>query len=138
MIELEMTEQIAIFLNNYGVGTFDPNGMSGNIFIHHLPDAPDESIAIYTTGGPGADPFGEYGRMSFQIMIRSIPNDPRLAEIKAQRIIDLLSGFNSGWMATGGNFVINTTAIQSGPSGIGPDQKHRFEFSQNFIIEYVK
>lgn len=135
---MEITEQIAVFLDANNVGIYDPEGLTGDIFIQSLPDQPDEAMAIYSSGGPEADPRGEYGRLIFQILIRSIPNDPRMAEAKTQKIIDLLSGFNADHLTLGGNYIINTIGVQSGPAGIGPDPKHRFEFSQNFIIEYVK
>jgi hypothetical protein len=135
---MEMTEQIAEFLEQNGFGTFDKDGISGNIFINSLPDKPNEAMAVYSTGGPTSDPFGTYGRASIQLIIRSIPNDPRVTEVKTRQIIESLHGFNSNFLAFGGHRIYDISAQQSEPNNIGPDQKNRFEFSQNFIIEYVK
>jgi hypothetical protein len=135
---MELTKQIAMFLDENGFGTFDESGLTGDIFINAIPNKPNQAMAVFSTGGPSSDPRGEYGRASIQILIRSNPSDPRSTEEKAQQIVDRLHGFNSGAFTIGGNIVFDTSAQQSGPNNIGPDENGRFEFSQNFIIEYVK
>lgn len=135
---MEISEQIAVFLDQKGFGKFDKSGIAGNIFINAIPENPDESLAIFTTGGPESDPLNQYGYSSIQILIRTIPNDPRAGEPKARQIVDALNGFNSDYMAPGGNYIIDVSAVQSGPNNIGMDRNNRFEYSQNFIIEYQK
>jgi hypothetical protein len=135
---MELSEQLARFLHDQGFGTFDPEGVAGNIFINTSPADPNESMAIYTTGGPGSDPANEYGRSNIQLLIRTIPHDPRGGETKATGIINTLNGFNSGYLIAGGNWIIDVSAIQSAPNSIGQDQNNRFEYSQNFTIEYLK
>lgn len=134
---MELSEQVAEFLDANGYGIFDKTGVSGNIFINVIPDQPNEAVAIFTTGGPGSDPRNEYGRSNIQILIRTIPQDPRDGETKATGIIRALNGFNSDYLTPGGNFIVNVTAIQSGPSQIGRDPNNRFEYSQNFTFEYL-
>jgi Bacteriophage minor capsid protein len=133
---MELSKQVAEHLDANGFGTFDETGVSGNIFINTIPDQPHEAVAIFTTGGPGSDPKNTYGRSNIQVLIRTIPNDPRGGETKATGIIRSLNGFNSDYLTPGGNYVVDVTAIQSGPSQIGQDQNGRFEYSQNFTIEY--
>jgi hypothetical protein len=133
-----MTKQLAVFLARSGFGVFDETGTTGNIFIETIPEQPDVALAIFSTGGPGNDPLDEYIRLSFQIIIRTIPHDPRAGALLAQQIVDALNGFNSDYLADGGNYIYDTTAQQSGPNNIGRDQNNRFEYSQNFIIEYLK
>jgi hypothetical protein len=135
---MELSQQIAIFLHNRGIGVFDPSGASGNIFINTIPNHPDESIGIYTTGGPGTDPKNEYGVHRVQLLIRTIPNDPRRGEKSAREVIEAINGFNSDYLADGGHYIIDAIANESGPNNIGQDKKSRFEYSQNFIIEYTK
>jgi hypothetical protein len=134
---MELSKQVAMFLQAEGFGTFDESGVSGNIFINTIPDQPNESLAIFTTGGPGSDPRNNYGRSNIQVLIRTIPNDPRAGETKATGIIRSLNGFNSDYLTPDGNYIVDVTAIQSGPSQIGQDQNGRFEYSQNFLFEYL-
>lgn len=134
---MELSKQVAMFLDAEGFGTFDESGVSGNIFINVIPDQPNEALAIFTTGGPGMDPENQYGRSNIQILIRTVPQDPRGGETKATGIIRALNGFDSDYLTPGGNYIINVDAIQSGPSQIGRDPNNRFEYSQNFTFEYL-
>lgn len=133
-----ITKEIAVFLSEIGIGTFDETGLTGDIFINALPDQPDESISIYSTGGMASDQKREYDRVSIQVLIRSIPNNAKAAEEKAQAVIDVMAGFNSDYFADGGHYIFDTSALQAGPNNIGPDENRRFEFSQNFVVEYQK
>jgi hypothetical protein len=132
-----MTKQLAQFIARSGLGTFDETGTSGDIFIGTIPDQPDVAIAIFPTGGSAAD-LSEYNVGSYQLMIRTVPNDPRGGETTAQSIVDSLNGFNSDYFVDGGNWIVGVEAKQTIPNNIGQDEKSRFEYSQNFIIEYQK
>lgn len=133
---MDFTKQVAKFLQTKGLLIFDETGLTGNTFIQTSPDKPDESISIYSTGGPPGDRKKVYRRGTIQIVIRTKPNDPRIGESKAEAIISALNGFNSDYLETGGNFVIDTEAMQAAPNNIGQDETDRFEFSQNFLFEY--
>lgn len=133
-----LTKQIAIFLSNFGIGRFEEGGTGGNIFINSLPDQPNEAIGIFGTGGPMIDPRNEYAGRAIQVLIRTVPNDPRPGERLAQAVIDRLKGFNSGYLAAGGNWIVDIAAQQDGPNNIGQDENGRYEFSQNFLIEMKK
>jgi hypothetical protein len=135
---MDLSTQMALFLDDRGFGVFDENGVEGNIFINTMPAQPDEALAIFTTGGPGSDPKNKYGRANIQVLIRTIPHDPRAGESAAVGIINALNGFNSDYLTAGGNYIIDSSAVQSYASNIGQDQNARFEYSQNFTIEYEK
>lgn len=134
---MQLSKQVAIFLDERGFGVFDETGTSGNIFINTLPDQPANALAVFTTGGAGSDPRNEYGRSNIQILIRTVPKDPRDGEVKATEIIRAFNGFNEGPLVPDGNYIIDVSAVQSGPNQIGRDQVERFEYSQNFTIEYL-
>ena len=133
-----LTKQIAVFLSNHGIGRFEEGGSGGNIFINSMPSAPNEAIAIFATGGPEIDRRNEYAGRAIQVLIRTVPNDPRPGETMSQAVIDLLKGFNGGYLAAGGNYIVDIAAQQDGPNNIGTDENGRYEFSQNFIVEMVK
>lgn len=135
---MELSKQIALFLDANGLGSFDETGVAGNIFMNTLPAQPDECLAIFTTGGPQPDPRNEYRMVNIQIVIRTLAQDPRNGETNANTLVDLLNGYNGQVLTPGGNLIIDTSAIQSGPNNIGQDQNGRFEFSQNFTFEFKK
>lgn len=133
-----LTRQIAIYLSNRGIGRFVEGGTGGNIFINAMPAQPNEAIAIFATGGPTIDPRNEYASRAIQVLIRTAANDPRPGETTAQSVIDVLKGFNTGYLAAGGNYVVDVEASQDGPNNIGQDENGRYEFSQNFIVQIRK
>lgn len=134
---MELSEQIGRFLDARGLGTFSLTS-GGNIFINRSPSSPDEALSVYLTGGPASDPRNEYGRTNFQVVIRTKPNDVMTGERIAREMVNALNGFSSQPLVDGGYYIIDTVALQNGPNGIGQDQSFRFEYSQNFTIEYVK
>lgn len=131
---MEFTEQMARFLGDNGIGIFDPDGTTGNIFTNRVPSTPDHVICVIPQGGPENDPHFNYSYRSIQIWVRS-GIDYQEAERKAGDIIQLLRGFNSQPLTTGGNVVFDVIAEQDGPNNVGQDDDGRFEFSQNFRIE---
>ena len=131
---MELSEQVGRFLEYQGFGSYDTNT---TIFINRSPDKPDESIAIYPGALGVADPKNEYGMASLQLLIRTAPYQSLAVEKKAREIIMALNGFNSDYLVPGGFYIINITALQSSPAGIGADASNRYEFSQNFQIEYM-
>lgn len=135
---MDLSKQLALFLDANGFGSFNESGIGGNIFINTMPAQPDAALAIYTTGGPGSDPQNKYGRANIQVLIRTVPNDPRAGEAAATNMINALNGFNSDYLTAGGNYIIDVSAVQSYASNIGQDQNARFEYSQNFTIEFLK
>lgn len=131
---MELTEQVGRFLEEQGFGNYDTNT---TIFNNRFPDKPDKAIAIYPGSIGIADPKNEYGMAAIQLLIRTEPYKSTEGEKRTRDIIRLLNGFNSDYLVPGGFFIVNITAIQSSPASIGADTANRYEFSQNFQIEYV-
>lgn len=129
-------KEIAQYLHDIGLVTFDETGVTGDVFIGTMPDDPDECVAIYQNAGTPADPKNQYRQPAIQFIVRSINGDQRNAMTRAQSILDALNGFNSQPFVVGGKHVIDCTAQQSAPAGIGTDQNNRHEFSFNFLIQY--
>lgn len=133
---MNFSTQVARFLQANGFGIYKESGVGGNIFSQTSPAAPDESISIYTQGGPPRDRTGTYNIVAVQILIRTKPKDPRDGETLANRIVEALNGYSSKQLIAGGNYIIDTEAVQSYANNIGQDENGRFEYSQNFLIEY--
>lgn len=133
---MELTEQVARFIDARGLAEFDYDGVTGNVFLQTSPANPHESWAIYSTGGPPGDRTKIYNRATIQVVIRTIPGDPRKGEGQARELVEALNGFNSAFLTEGGNYIVDTEALQSAPNNIGQDESGRYEFSQNFIFEY--
>ncbi|WP_284724439.1 minor capsid protein [Laceyella tengchongensis] len=123
---------MAQFLQTKRLGFFDATGTSGNIFIHALPPAPDEVIAIYATGGSHAESINGkriYFRQHVQILVRAI--NSLAAGEKAYAIYQAVNHF-SGYLMPEGNYV--SLILSYPPAHIGVDRNGRHEFSINFVV----
>ena len=128
-----LAAQIAQYLDAQGVGEFDADGITGNIFVETLPDTPDKCIAIYSTGGSAGNGKHPYDNLTVQIIVRGT-QDPRTAQSVAQNIYDTLHTFRDAAFVTDGIWVVGCHGIQSGPTHIGQDENRRHEYSLNFKL----
>jgi len=124
--------QIAQYLHDQGIGVFDPEGSSGNIFIDHMPDTPDEAIAIRQTGGGRVDMRVPFHQPTAQILIRGTA-DPRVAGATAAAAYDVMHGLTNGELTAGGVWIVKCQAITP-PACLGPDENGRHHYSINFEL----
>ena len=124
---------IARYLAAQGLVTFDESGLSGDTFIAVMPSAPDSCVAIFPTGGFGADGKLGYDSPTIQIRVRGT-QDPRPAYQRAEAIYGALHGLHDVTLP-GGPYVVGCWGIQSGPVHMGRDQNGRHEYSLNFRLE---
>ena len=128
-----LTVQLAHYLHDQAVGTFDETGVTGDIFVECLPETPDQAIAVYATGGPGGDGKLPYDNPTIQVIVRG-NQDPRAPGALAQTIYDLLHGFRNSTFMTSGAWIVGCRGIQSAPVHIGRDENGRHEYSLNFQL----
>jgi hypothetical protein len=133
-----LEQQIAEYLEAQGLGTFDENGITGDIFLMAMPTTPDSCITIYPRGGLQSDDKLGYDSPSVQIIVRGTEN-PSAAAILAETIYDTLHGFHhERFVAVGGYYIVNCIGEQSAPTHIGVDENRRHEFSLNFQLDIKK
>lgn len=130
---MSLIQEIAKYLDNQGIGTFDEISSSGDIFIMTIPSSPDDCICLYTRGGGIADGKLGYDLPSIQILVRGV--EVISTQQKAQDIYNKLQGFHAQSFVTNGIHVVNCISLQSAPNFIGTDGNRRFEFSMNFTLE---
>lgn len=130
---LLVIEQIAHYLHAEALGTFDPDGTGGNIFIETMPDTPDEAIGLYSTGGLAPDIATSVARPGAQIIVRG-SRDPRLAAAKALAIQGALHGMHSTEFVSDETRIMLCAARQSEPIALGPDENGRHEYSINLLL----
>lgn len=129
-------DDIARYLQLAQLGKFDATGVTGDIFIQTLPDAPDDCIGIYMRGGTAPRITSSFEGVSVQVIVRG-GQDPREPLEKAQRIYAALHGAMNRTLVTGGVWVVMIKAQQAGAIALGQDAKRRHEFALNFEV-YLK
>jgi hypothetical protein len=128
-----LAAEIARYLSDQGIGTFNEAGPGGDIFVPLLPDTPEQAVAVRPTGGYQADGKDPYDKPTVQVYVRGT-TDARTGASKAQAIYDLLHGFHAMHFVSNGIFIVNCVGIQSGPAHVGRDENGRHEFSMNFEL----
>ena len=126
---MSLITEIAQYLDNEGIGTFDESGTTGNIFIASLPQTPDTCISIYPNGGLPADSKMSYDKPTIMILIRGTTN-PIIAETLAQQIYDQLHGFHHNTFVESGLWILSCLAAQSAPNWLNVDENGRHEFAR--------
>ena len=132
---IDILAEIAQLLHEAGVGTFDPEGVNGNIFIGHMPKSPDKAIAIYPVEGLGDDLWNNTIRPSIQILTRG-GQDIRTALKMAEGVYNELQGINAKNLGT--FYVIGCASNTYSPVNLGADTQGRFECSHTFRFELMK
>ena len=128
--------EIAQYLQSKGLGVFDPDGVSGNIYLEYCPDSPDAVIYITASGGPAPDAKHPIDKPTVQMIIRGGLN-PAEAQQKAQDIYNALHAFHHKQFVSDGRWIVGCWAMQGGPVHMGVDDLRRHEYSLNFQLEIV-
>lgn len=134
-----LISDIAEMLHNASVGTFTPSNYSGytghcdtnTIYLNNMPQAPDELIAIYDTGGEGSN-FGlPDTKRSIQVLTRS--KSAQNCYTKIWQVWTLLINHEDyGFTVHNGRKM--KFSAPSTPVSIGKDENGRFEYSANFDV----
>ncbi|SET94702.1 hypothetical protein SAMN05421676_11210 [Salinibacillus kushneri] len=127
--------EIAVYLDNLGILTFDETGLSGNTFINTIPSQTDEVIGIYLKGGSEPDIWNDYRSPGMQFIVRGT-EDPRWANQKSEEIYETLNGLSS--IQLGVFYLVSCFGEQSSAVHIGQDSNGRHEYSINFQLEITK
>lgn len=129
-----LAEEMAVYAASKGLGTYDPDGDTGNIYIGILPDTPNDLLSLFPRGGPPRDPLDEYIIATMQFIVRSKSKLNGL--IKGQEVIDAFHAFSHGSFTPNGFYVVDCLSQVGEPADIGKDGSDRYEWSINLSVEY--
>jgi hypothetical protein len=119
--------EIAEFIQANDLGVYDPDGVSGDVFIELMPPAPDEAICVYSTGGQPSDVATSIDRPGAQIIVRGTA-DPRAAMVRAAAVHALFNRQHSITFTDDGTRVMLCHCRQSEPVHLGTDETGRHEY----------
>lgn len=130
-----ITESVALYLHNTGLGVYNPTGAGGTIYLDELPHEPAAALAIAQYGGDEASASLPYDTVSIQVRVRAGNGDRRTAALLAQSMYDQLHGLG-GVELPGGLWLCLCVGAQGGPIYLGRDQNERPEWTINFRAEF--
>ena len=120
-----LIDEIADYLAAQGVGTVEVD-----LFVGHLPAAPDTALAVFATGGL---PAGSYPLDEPTIQVRSRSASLVTAYERLAQVFAALQGLHHITLP-GGTWLLNCLGMQSAPTGLGRDEADREEFVLNFRL----
>lgn len=125
---------VAQWLDSITGLTYSETGVS-NIFIDHIPDSPDQAVAVYSNAGPESDSKLPYDEIHFQIIVRS-NSDEQWALDKWKAIYSRLHGARNIELPDG-TLLIYALAMQSSPFPLGDDVNGRPQYSGDYRAEIL-
>ena len=131
---MSISKEFAELLDELGVGTFDPTGITGDVFVGAFPVTPDEVLRVTRYGGTESDAQLGYDEPSVQVWVRGPRGDADGAETRAQAVYDACHGLRRRDLP-GGTPMLSCIGTQAGPMYIGLDEHGRHEWSVNFRVE---
>lgn len=129
---MTIMEQIATYLNNQGIATYEDT-INSEIFLERLPDG-NNIFAIYNSKGRKIESNLGYKAAGIQVIYRGVKN-PITSKVTADSCYDILQGF-SGYFVVGQNYIVSCLSLASGAENIGMTKHGEFEYSMNFIVEF--
>lgn len=115
--------------------SFDPLGVTGNLFLSNSPSTPDEALVVDPYGGAQEATRQPTSLPLLQFIARGPEFDPFAPLRLLNTVHDELAGLDLVSMTDGdGNTfrVISCTPVQSESFPLGQDESRRFERSQSF------
>lgn len=134
--ETDLLDGIARHLDAAGLVTYDPDGITGSLFIESTPPT-DGTAVVLTEYDDGTEPDSKlpYDEPRFQVKVRG-DLDPRTSKNLCKQIRSELHGLGPLALPNGTELIL-AVALQPGPASLGPDENRRHSHSCNFRAEIV-
>jgi hypothetical protein len=129
-----LLEEIARLFEELQLGTYRPEGTSGDIFLAAMPASPDLAVILARTAGRESDSRLGYDEPVVHVRVRGNAEDAVSAEIRAQAIYDAVHGLGSRSLP-GGTWLVLSVGTQGGPIYVGRDANNRDEWAVNLRME---
>lgn len=131
---MTLLEEIAELLEELELGTYDPDGGGGDIFLAAMPDSPHLAISLTRQPGAESDALFSYDEPIIQVTVRGHPSGPVTGEALAEAVYSALHGLGSRRLA-GGSWLVLSVGTQGGPIYGGRDASGRDEWIVNLRME---
>jgi hypothetical protein len=134
---LVLEEELALLLQDLGLGSYKPDAAGGTLYWPVAPSDPDECTTLAIYGGTESSSRDPYDEPRLQVRCRGNAIDPRIPKRQAVAVYDALHGLGHRPLA-GGTELQLAVGIGSGPEYMGRDATGRHEYVVNFRVEVYR
>jgi hypothetical protein len=128
----DLLDGIARHLDALGLVAYDPDGITGDLFVEAMPPAPDEAVVL-TLYDPGIDQDSKLPQDDVRLQVRARGGpDPRVSRARVHAIYSELHGLARVTLPDG-TYVVLSFALST-PFSLGADEQRRHEHSCNFQL----
>lgn len=124
--------EIAQYIDSQGLGSFEPDTTTGDVYLEYMPDTPDDAVCVYSTGGAPADVSTSVTRPSAQIIVRGV--DLQTTMERAESIFAAFNNLHDTEFTSGGTRVMLCRCRQSEAAYLAPDDNGRHEYTINLEL----
>lgn len=128
----DLLDGIARLLDERGHATYDPAGVSGDLFVELMPPSPDTAVGLWLYDGGQQDARNAYDTPRLQVRVRGGP-DPRVSRQRCHAIYGELHGLSGVALADGTWLILAASRGTVAP--MGPDSSGRHEHVVNFDLD---
>lgn len=134
---LVLEEELALLLEQLGLGTYKPTESGGTLYWPVAPSEPDECTTLALYSGNESSSRDPYDEPRLQVRCRGNATDPRIPKRQASAVYDALHGLGHRALA-GGTELQLAIGNGSGPEYMGRDANGRHEYVVNFRVEVYR
>jgi hypothetical protein len=131
---MTLLEEVARLLDELGLGSYDPDGRQGDVFLAVLPPSPDLALALSRQPGRESDARLAYDEPVVRVRVRGNPKNAVIAEARAQAVYDGLHGMGDRALP-GGTWLVLSVGTAAGPVFAGRDTGERDEWVVDLRME---
>lgn len=131
---MTLLEEVAELLAELGLGTYDPDGSGGDIFLAAMPITPDAAVVLTRQAGAESDARLAYDEPVVRIRVRAVPRNATSGEARAQAIYDAVHGLANRRLP-GDTWLVSSVGTEAGPVYVGRDDDDRDEWAVTLRME---
>jgi hypothetical protein len=131
---MTLLEEVAELLAELGLGTYDPDGAGGDIFLAAMPITPDAAVVLSRQAGVESDAGLAYDEPVVRVRVRAAPRNATAGEARAQAIYDAVHGLSNRRLP-GDTWLVSSVGTEAGPVYVSRDNNDRDEWAVTMRME---
>ncbi|RZD85282.1 minor capsid protein [Streptomyces albidoflavus] len=128
----DLLDGLARYLHGLGLVTYDPDGLTGDLYVETMPPAPDQAVALALYEGAPPQARDDADTPRLQVRVRGTA-DPRVSRARCTALYRALHGLAGVELPDGTHLAL--AAARGTPAPMGTDNAGRHEHVVNLDLD---